>query len=137
MLYGRMPTLRKVLAALIALRAATNFGKPFSATARLVVLGRLLGGFATTVGAPLLGAAMIVYAVGLWQGRPWARPLAIAYAIWATLNVVLFPIVEGVPAQFAPWMYLVFAVPGIVVPWLAAWAAGDAQSRSRTPALSS
>jgi len=111
--------LRKLLAVLIALRAATNLGKPFGGG--FVVLGRLMHGVASTVVAPLFGILMLIYAVGLWQARPWARPVGIAYAVWATLNVLLFPVVEGVPAQFSPAMYLVFAIPGIVGPWLAVW----------------
>jgi hypothetical protein len=114
---------RRIIAVLIALRAATNFGKPFTPGAGLVILGRLMGGFAATVVAPLLGLAMVIYAWGLWQGRRWAFPAGVAYAVWATLNVVLFPIVEGVPSRFSPLMYLVFAVPGVVVPWAAAWLA--------------
>lgn len=113
---------RKTLAVLIALRGLTNFGKPFGGG--FVILGRLMHGFASTVVAPVIGLVMLVYAWGLWQARPWARPLAIAYAIWATLNVVLFPLVEGVPARFEPWMYALFAVPGIVGPWLAVWLLG-------------
>src|SRR5262245_32557620 len=115
-----MDALRKLLAVLIALRGLTNFAKPFRG--EIVILGRLMSGtFATTVVAPLLGAAILVYAYGLWHARPWARSLAIAYAVWATINVVLFPILEGVPRQFAPWMYAIFAVPGVVAPWLAVW----------------
>jgi hypothetical protein len=110
---------RKLLAVLIAVRAATNFAKPFGGG--FVVLGRLMHGLAATVVAPLFGILMLIYAFGLWQARPWARPVGIAYAIWASLNVVLFPLVEGVPAQWAPAMYLVFAIPGIVAPWLAVW----------------
>jgi len=118
-----MEAIRKILAVLIALRALTNFGKPFRGA--FVIFGHLMhGGIATTVIAPLLGVAMLVYAYGLWHGRAWARPLAAAYAVWATINVVLFPIFEGVPAEFAPWMYPVFAVPGIAVPWLAVWLLG-------------
>lgn len=112
---------RKVLAALIALRAATNLGKPFGEGTGFVVLGRLAHGLWSTVVAPLFGLAMLVYAWGLWRARPWALPLGAAYAVWATLNVLLFPLVEGVPPRFAPWMYVVFAVPGIVGPWLAVW----------------
>lgn len=111
--------LRKALAALIALRALTNFAKPFGGG--FVVLGRLMYGATATFVAPLFGLAMLVYAFGLWKGRPWARPLAIGYAVWATLNVVLFPVVEGVPAEFHPSMYAVFGVPGIAAPWLAVW----------------
>jgi hypothetical protein len=117
-------TARRIVAVLIALRALTNFGKPFRPGSAFVIFGRLYGGVAATVVAPLVGGAMLVFAWGLWHGRPWARPAAIVYAIWATANVVLFPVFEGVPAQFAPWMYAVFAVPGIVVPWLAVRLAG-------------
>ncbi|HYR95524.1 MAG TPA: hypothetical protein VEM57_02265 [Candidatus Binatus sp.] len=115
---------RKVIAVLIALRALTNLGKPFGEGSGFVVLGRLLHGVASTVVAPLFGLAMLVYAYGLWDRRPWARPLGVAYAAWATVNVVLFPILEGVPPQFSAWMYVLFAVPGIVVPWLAVWLLG-------------
>src|SRR5262245_8879555 len=96
--------LRKVLAVLIALRGFTNFAKPFGGG--FVILGRLMrGGVATTVVAPLVGIVIVVYAFGLWHARAWARPLGVAYAVWATLNVVLFRIVTGVPPQFAPWKY--------------------------------
>jgi len=119
-----MDALRKLLAVLIALRALTNFAKPFRGA--FVILGRLMqGGIATTVVAPLVGVVMLVYAWGLWHGRAWAGPLAVAYAVWATINVVLFPVFEGVPQQFTPWMYAVFAVPGIVGPWLAVWLLGQ------------
>ena len=117
-----MTTLRKVIAVLLVLRASTNFPKPFSETARFVVLGHLMGGLWSHVVAPLFGVAMLVYAWGLWKARPWALPVGIAYAIWATVNVVAFPLVEGVPERFSPWMYGLFAVPGVVVPWLAVWA---------------
>jgi hypothetical protein len=117
----REQLLRRILAVLIALRAATNFQKPFSDTSAFVILGKLMHGVATTVVAPLFGIVMLVYAWGLWQGRAWARPLAVVYALWATANVVLFPIIEGVPSKWAPWMYSIFAIPGILIPWLAVW----------------
>ena len=117
-----MERLRKVLAVAVALRSLTNFAKPFVAGSRFVVVGRLMGGAVNAIGAPLFGVLMLVYAAGLWSGRGWARPVGIAYAVWATTNVVLFPLIEGVPEKFAPWMYVLFAVPGIVGPWLAVWA---------------
>lgn len=112
---------RKLIAVGIVLRGLTNFGKPFSAGSGFVIFGRLLHGAASTVVAPLFGVLMLVYAWGLWHARPWAWPLGIAYAVGATVNVVLFPLLEGVPPRFAPWMYAVFAVPGLVLPWLAVW----------------
>ena len=123
--------LRKVLAVLIALRAVTNFGKPFEPESGFVIFGALLGGAWTTVVAPLFGAAMLAYALLLWQDRRAARPLGVAYALWATANVVLFPLAEGVPAQFQPWMYAMFAVPGIAVPWLAVWTVWGAGAARR------
>jgi hypothetical protein len=116
-----MDAVRKLVALLVAIRALTNFGKPFSPGSAFVVFGRLMRGMASTVVAPLFGVGMLVYAYGLWQARPWALPVGIAYAVWATANVVLFPLIEGVPAQFAPWMYALFAIPGVVGPWLAVW----------------
>ena len=123
--------LRKLLAASIALRSLTNFAKPFVAGSRFVIVGRLCGGVASAVIAPLFGIAMLIYAAGLWSARPWARPVAVFYALWATVNVVLFPFLEGVPPRFSPWMYLVFAVPGIVIPWLAVWALGATRRAAR------
>ena len=114
---------RKIVAVLIALRAVTNFGKPFQPGSGFVVLGHLLHGVATTFVAPAVGGLMLVYAWTLWRGAASALPLGVVYAVWATLNVMLFPLIEGVPERFAPWMYWVFAVPGVVVPWLAVWLA--------------
>ena len=127
-----MDTLRKVLSVLIAVRSLTNFAKPFVAGSAFVVLGQLRGGPWATVVAPIFGVAMLVYAWLLWIGHPLALRAGIAYAIWATLNVVLFPIVEGVPSRWAPWMYVFFAVPGVVAPWLAVWALGAALTK-RSP----
>ena len=118
-----MTGLRRVLAVLIGIRGLTNFGKPFDMGSGFVVFGKLMHGFATTVAAPIFGSLMLVYAWGLWRGRPWAAPTAIAYAIWATINVVLFPYFEPMPEGVGPIAYAAFALVGIAAPWLAAWAA--------------
>jgi hypothetical protein len=112
-------TLRRALAVLVALRAATNLGKPFGPSG-FVVLGQLLHGAASTVVAPLFGVAMLVYAWGLWHARPWALALGVAYAVWATANIALFPVFEAIPPQFTTLQYwLYFGVPGLVGAWLA------------------
>ena len=67
--------MRRIIAVLLVLRAATNFGKPFAPGSGFVVFGAMRRGLASTVVAPLFGIAMVVYAWGLWQNRPWARPL--------------------------------------------------------------
>lgn len=119
-----MVAARRIVAVLIALRATTNFMKAVRPEAGFVVLGSLKHGFTNSVIGPIFGVLMLVYAFGLWSARSWARPMAIAYAIWATLNVVLFPFVEGIPARFWQPLYLLFALPGIAVPWLAVWLLG-------------
>jgi hypothetical protein len=116
--------LRKVLAVLIGLRGLTNFGKPFSERAGFVAFGKLTHGLGATVVAPLVGLVIVVYAWGLWQARPWARPLSVAFAVWSTLNVLLFPLVEGLPPTVTPALYALFAVGGIAGPWLAVWLLG-------------
>ena len=112
---------RKALAVLIALRGLTNFGKPFRQGAGFVAFGKLTHGVGATVVAPLVGLVIVVYAWGLWHKRPWARPLAVVFALWSTLNVLLFPLVEGVPSNITPALYALFAIGGIAGPWLAVW----------------
>lgn len=112
---------RRALAVLIGLRGVTNFGKPFSERAGFVAFGKLTHGLGATVVAPLVGVVIVLYAWGLWQARPWARPLGIAFALWSTLNVLLFPLVEGLPPHVTPGLYALFAIGGIVGPWLAVW----------------
>src|SRR5262249_61269125 len=110
---------RKALAVLIGLRGVTNFGKPFRQGAGFVAFGKLTHGVGATVVALLVGLVIVVYAWALWQKRPWALPLGVAFAVWSTLNVLLFPLVEGVPSNIAPSLYEVFAIGGIAGPWLA------------------
>ena len=109
-------TILRLLAAFIALRAIGNVLKPFGAGTGLVVFGRLWP--PTTPLAPLLGVVMLVYAWGLWTRRAWALPLGIAYAIFATINIVLFPLLQPI-GPLAPWMYGVFAVGGVFATWCA------------------
>jgi hypothetical protein len=45
----------------------------------------------------------------------------VAFALWSTLNVLLFPLVEGLPTNIAPALYALFAIGGIAGPWLAVW----------------
>jgi hypothetical protein len=112
-------TLRRVLAVLIALRGAGNILKPFGTGSGLVVLGRLHP--PDTLLAPALGLYMIVYAAGLWMGRGFALAMGIVYAAFVTLNLVLFPAVEGLPERIAPWMYGVYGVVGLAISWGAVW----------------
>ena len=112
-------SIRRVLAVLIGLRSLGNFGKRFGTGSGLVVFGRLLP--PDTLLAPALGVGMIVYAIGLWSARPFALPLGVLYALFVTANLALFPVVTGLPAGIAPWMYGVYCIFGLAIVWTAVW----------------
>jgi hypothetical protein len=115
---------RKVIAALLALRALTNLAKPFGSGSGFVIAGELYHGAATTIVAPLVGVMMLVYAYGLWHARSFAWTLGTIYAMFATVNIIRFPLLEGIPAAYPPWTYIFYAIPGIAIPWLALWLLG-------------
>lgn len=112
-----MTVILRILAALIGLRGLVNLAKPLGAGSTMVFLGQKLD-ISNPLG-PLVGVFMIVYAYGLWAKRPFAVPAGIAYAIFATLNVVLFYAFQGLPDGFNPLGYLAFAVIAVGVPWAA------------------
>ena len=60
---------------------------------------------------------MLAYAYGLWSRRPFALPLGIAYAIFATFNIFLFAYFQGIPAPYGAPGYAFFALVGIGVSW--------------------
>ncbi len=108
-------TLLRVLAVLIGFRGVGNLLKRFGTGSGLVVFGRLLP--RETLLAPLLGVGMLLYAYGLWTRRAWALPLGVAYALFATANLVLFPVVTGLPPGITMPMYSVYIVAGIAMSW--------------------
>ena len=107
----------RVLALLIGLRALTDVFKPFITGQRLVFLGVFLDGWRQAVVAPLLGIFMLIYAYGLWSTRPFALPMGIAYALFATLNLIAFGVINGPPAGFGWGGYALFAAIGLAVSW--------------------
>ena len=114
-----MSTVLRVLAAMIAIRGVGNALKRFGTGSGLVVFGRLLP--ADTPLAPLLGVGMLAYAWGLWTAAGWAVPLGVAYALFATANLLLFPLRTGLPPGLAPGLYAVYVVFGIALSWGAVW----------------
>ncbi len=117
----------KVVAIVIALRSLMNLAKPFGA-GRLVFFGHLLSGWPNTIIAPLLGIYMLVLVYGMWTKKSFALPMSIAYAIFVTLNVPLFVVFEGIPAQFNAAQYALFGILGIGGAWLAPWLISRQQS---------
>ena len=92
------------LAVLMGVLALSNFMKPLAQTmqpegdAGFVFLGHRLQGMANVVMGPLFGLVLATYAYGVWTRRRWVVPLAVAYAAYVVLNLVLFAI-SAPPAQ--------------------------------------
>ena len=80
----------------MGLLAISNLSKPISqslapeSTAGFVFLGHRLEGIANTVVGPLFGLLLAAYAYGVWTLRARVLPLAGAYALYVTANLILF-----------------------------------------------
>jgi hypothetical protein len=113
----RAKTALRVVAVLIALRAVTDVLKPLGAGSGFVFFGKLLTGTACYVLAPIVGAVMLAYAYGLWQLRRFALPIGIAYGVLVTINLAVFPLLQGLPPGFNVLAYVAFALVGLGVSW--------------------
>lgn len=82
-----------ILAILFAILALSDILKPLhleGATTGLVFFGKRLSGAPNAILGPLLGIFLLIYAAGIWRMRRYAIALGFAYAIYVTLNLVLF-----------------------------------------------
>jgi hypothetical protein len=114
-----MTTALNVLAALFAGRGLMNVLKRFGTGSGFVFFGQLLP--PDTLLAPVFGVAMLAYACGLWTRAGWAVPLGAAYGVFATANLLLFPLFNLMPERIAPWMYAIYVVGGIALSWGTVW----------------
>jgi hypothetical protein len=121
-----MSTALNVLALLFAGRGLMNVLKRFGTGSGLVFFGRLLP--ADTLLAPAIGLAMIAYAWGLWTRAGWAIPLGVAYAVFATANLLLFPVFTPMPERIPMWAYAIYVVGGIALSWGSVWLLRQARS---------
>ena len=53
--------------------------------------------------------------------------MGVLYALFVTANLVLFPIVTGLPPGIRPWMYGVYVAFGLAIVWVAVWLLGRAR----------
>jgi hypothetical protein len=118
----------RLLGVLMAFRGAGNLLKRFGTGSGMVVFGRLWPPDSPV--AVLVGLVMVAYGWGLWTRAAWAVPLGVAYALFATANLVLFPLLTGLPPSIAPWMYGVYVVAGLALAWGAVWLLVRARSPS-------
>ena len=86
----------RALAIAMGLLAISNFLKPITQSfdpagnAGFVLFGTRLQGTANLVAGPVFGAILAAYAYGVWTRRRWVVPIAIAYATYVVVNLVLF-----------------------------------------------
>jgi hypothetical protein len=97
---GKRDGLCTALAVAMGLLAFSNLWKPVAqhfapeSSAGFVFLGHRLHGLANAVMGPLFGALLATYAYGVWTQKRWVVPIAIAYACYVPLNLVLFGMQE-------------------------------------------
>jgi len=109
---ARRDGLMTTLAILMALLALSNFAKPIGqamdpgGNAGFVFFGHRLHGTANTIVGPLFGLILAAYAYGVWTLKRWVVPLAIAYAVYVVINLVLFAI-NPPPGPQSPLPFLV------------------------------
>lgn len=124
-----MPTsargpLLTTFAVLFALLAGSNLLKPLQlggAQTGFVFFGERLTGTANTIAGPLFGLFLLVYALGIWNMRRFALPMARLYAAYVIVNLVLFTIRTPVPPGVG---YAVFGlVYSVVAIGISVWAA--------------
>ena len=106
-----------ILAILFAILAVTDILKPFhleGATTGLVFFGKRLSGTPDAILGPILGIILLIYAAGIWRMRRYALYLGYAYAIYVTVNLVLFSVRNPPPTSRNDMIfglfYIVFAL---------------------------
>jgi len=107
-----------VLAVLFGTLALSNFLKaaPITEDTGFVLFGNRLAGTANVLAGIFAGAVVGSYAVGIWQMRRWAVPLAWGYALYVVLNIVLFRMRHPMPESGSGQVFeLVYAVVAIGV----------------------
>jgi len=110
-----------ILAILFAILAVTDILKPFhleGPTTGLVFFGQRLSGAPDAILGPLLGIFLLIYAAGIWRMRRYAMPLAYVYAIYVTLNLVLFSVRNPPPASQGEMIFgIVYIVGALALTW--------------------
>ena len=106
-----------ILAILFAILAVTDILKPLhleGPTTGLVFFGKRLSGTPDAILGPILGIVLFIYAAGIWRMRRYALYLGYAYAIYVTVNLVLFSVRNPPPDSRNDMIfgiaYIVFAL---------------------------
>ena len=114
------------LAVLMGLMAISNFMKPIGQTmspdssAGFVFFGTRLHGVANAIIGPLFGVLLAAYAYGVWTLHRWVVPIALAYAGYVPVNLVLFAL-DPPPGSGGAVFGALYAIVAIGVSGGGAW----------------
>jgi hypothetical protein len=120
-----------VLAILFAILAVTDILKPFhleGPTTGLVFFGKRLSGVPDAILGPILGFFLLTYAAGIWRMRRYAIGLGFAYAIYVTINLILFSALNPPPASRGE---MIFGIVYIILALAFSWGTVVLLSRSK------
>jgi hypothetical protein len=112
------------MAVLFVLLAIEDILKPLhleGPTTGLVFFGRRLSGVPDAVLGLLVGIFLLIYAAGIWRMRRYALYLGFAYAIYVTINLVLFTATNPVPTSPGDQVFgIVYSILALVLTWATA-----------------
>ena len=114
------------LAVLMGLLALSDLWKPIGQTmspespAGFVFFGNRLHGTANAVIGPLFGILLGAYAYGVWTMKRWVVPIALAYAVYVPVNLVLF-VLHPAPNAGGLGFMAIYAIVAIAVSGGGAW----------------
>ena len=121
-----------VLAILFAILAVTDILKPFhleGPTTGLVFFGKRLSGVPDAILGPVLGIFLLTYAAGIWRMRRYAIALGYAYAIYVTINLILFSARNPPPPSQRE---MIFGIAYIILALAFSWGTVVLLSRSKS-----
>lgn len=114
---SRRGTALTVLAILFPILAVSDILKPLhleGPTTGLVFFGKRLSGAPNAILGPILGIVLLIYAAGIWRMSRYALYLGYAYAIYVTINLILFsarnPSLTSRSEMIFGIVYIVFAL---------------------------
>jgi len=114
------------LAVLMGILAISNLSKPIGqsmspdSSAGFVFFGNRLHGVANAIIGPLFGCVLAAYAYGVWTMQRWVVPIALAYAAYVPVNLVLFAM-HPPPGSGGAVFAAIYAIVAIGVSGGGAW----------------
>jgi hypothetical protein len=110
-----------ILAILFAILAVTDILKPLhleGPTTGLVFFGKRLSGVPDAILGPIMGIILLTYAAGIWRMRRYALYLGFAYAIYVTINLIVFTATNPPPPSRAETIFgIVYSILALVFSW--------------------